>query len=252
MFGTGNWRANTTGGGFQLSFDLTGLAVVDYYTFSLLGGTAAGAQDPQDFIGPYTLTLSNPAAASQAVVATSAAAIDDLTKQIQSPVNNFDISNHFTGITGGTLYTDAYGTIGAHDSEEFFRRIFENKYEQAPTPEQVVQGVAGLAAAGGNQIGFLANFAALDVALSDDGQSLQHTIVAVKAGRKQNAWEIDGITGATISSVAVAEIIQASAGEYLPIVRSQIDALQPPADALQPPSAPIDSESANSPSGSER
>ena len=99
---------------------------------------------------------------------------------------------------------------------------------------------------------FLANFAALDVALSDDGQSLQHTIVAVKAGRKQNAWEIDGITGATISSVAVAEIIQASAGEYLPIVRSQIDALQPPADALQPPSAPIDSESANSPSGSER
>ena len=50
---------------------------------------------------------------------------------------------------------------------------------------------------------FTANFERLDVSLSGDGSSLANAIVAVKSGQKTNGWEVDGITGATISSVAI-------------------------------------------------
>ena len=42
-----------------------------------------------------------------------------------------------------------------------------------------------------------ANFEALDVALSADGQSLAHPVEAVKSGAKTAPWQVDGITGAT-------------------------------------------------------
>ncbi len=66
---------------------------------------------------------------------------------------------------------------------------------------------------------FVANFAALDVALDAAGTTLRNAVVAVKNGKKTAAWEIDGITGATISSVAVAEIIDASTRSLLPTLR---------------------------------
>jgi len=53
---------------------------------------------------------------------------------------------------------------------------------------------------------FLANFAHLDVT---------QPIVAVKHGNKTHPWEIDGITGATISSKAVAKLMQKSSSERL-------------------------------------
>lgn len=72
---------------------------------------------------------------------------------------------------------------------------------------------------------FVANFAALDVQLDEAG-ALRHPVVAVKAGTKANAWEVDGITGATISSVAVADIIRASAVKNLPVLRRHLEQLQ--------------------------
>jgi Na+-translocating ferredoxin:NAD+ oxidoreductase subunit G len=73
---------------------------------------------------------------------------------------------------------------------------------------------------------FVANFTALDVSLDGAGKALQHTVVAVKNGKKTSPWEIDGITGATISSVAVAAIIDASASSTLPTVQRQLDSLR--------------------------
>ena len=52
---------------------------------------------------------------------------------------------------------------------------------------------------------FLANFSALDVSLSDNFSEIKNTVVPVKNGAKKNPWEIDGITGATISSRAIWE-----------------------------------------------
>jgi len=58
---------------------------------------------------------------------------------------------------------------------------------------------------------FLANFQALDAT---------QPIVAVKHGKKVHAYEIDGITGATISSKAVAKLMQKSQQKVLPIVQN--------------------------------
>ncbi len=63
---------------------------------------------------------------------------------------------------------------------------------------------------------FQENFIALDVTLDESGSELLHPIVAVRSGEKQSAWEIDGITGATISSVAVASILRESAARWIP------------------------------------
>ncbi len=73
---------------------------------------------------------------------------------------------------------------------------------------------------------FRANFEALDVALTEDGSGIQNPIVAVKYGQKEQAWQIDGITGATISSKAVGDILRTSTGELLPALAGQLDQLE--------------------------
>lgn len=66
---------------------------------------------------------------------------------------------------------------------------------------------------------FLNNFKALDVGLSNSGE-IKNKVITVKQGQKQNPWEIDGITGATISSRAIGNIIGASTTELVPILNN--------------------------------
>jgi len=68
---------------------------------------------------------------------------------------------------------------------------------------------------------FLANFERLDVRLSTDGQALLHPIATVKQGEKSEPWQIDGITGATITSEAVGTIVNASAESWLPVLERE-------------------------------
>jgi electron transport complex protein RnfG len=70
---------------------------------------------------------------------------------------------------------------------------------------------------------FLENFARLDVTLAEDGSRLAHAIVAVRNGRKTDAWQIDAITGATVSSNAIANILNQSAASFVPLIRSRLD-----------------------------
>jgi electron transport complex protein RnfG len=72
---------------------------------------------------------------------------------------------------------------------------------------------------------FVANFDALDARLSSDGQALANEIVTVKHGTKQNPWEIDAISGATISSKAVGKAINQSAKQLLPQLVPHLDKL---------------------------
>lgn len=65
---------------------------------------------------------------------------------------------------------------------------------------------------------FLANFEALDVALAEGQNDLKNTITTVKNGQKKNPWEVDGITGATISSRAIGDILGASTKEMVPLI----------------------------------
>ncbi len=65
---------------------------------------------------------------------------------------------------------------------------------------------------------FLANFERLDVRLNEDGSAPRHAIVAVADGAKTEPWQVDGISGATISSVAVGELLRVSTERWVPLV----------------------------------
>jgi electron transport complex protein RnfG len=65
---------------------------------------------------------------------------------------------------------------------------------------------------------FLANFEALDVSLTEDKSKTKNTVAAVKHGEKKNNWEVDGITGATISSRAIGNLLGTSTAEMAPVL----------------------------------
>jgi electron transport complex protein RnfG len=75
---------------------------------------------------------------------------------------------------------------------------------------------------------FVANFDKLDATVK--GDALANAIVTVKHGSKKNPWEIDAISGATISSKAIAKGLNGSAQDVLPKVvplLSQMEGAKP-------------------------
>lgn len=73
---------------------------------------------------------------------------------------------------------------------------------------------------------FQKNFAALDAQLDAEGDALAHPIVTVGHGTKSHPWEIDAISGATITSRAVGRALDASAQQLLPALVHQADRLR--------------------------
>lgn len=63
---------------------------------------------------------------------------------------------------------------------------------------------------------FLANFKELDVKLNAELSALANEVKTVKHGTKTNPWQIDAISGATITSRAVGKSINDSAQALLP------------------------------------
>jgi electron transport complex protein RnfG len=75
---------------------------------------------------------------------------------------------------------------------------------------------------------FLQNFVALDVSLGADGQSIANPVVPVKSGEKTQPWQIDSITGATISSKAIAKILRDGSEVWVPRLQAQLHRFQQP------------------------
>jgi electron transport complex protein RnfG len=65
---------------------------------------------------------------------------------------------------------------------------------------------------------FIANFEALDARLNAAGDALANPIVTMKQGEKTEPWQIDGITGATITSEAIGNILNDSANAWVPML----------------------------------
>ena len=63
---------------------------------------------------------------------------------------------------------------------------------------------------------FIANFKALDARLNQDKTALSNPIVTVKHGKKTEPWQIDAISGATVSSRAIGKALNNSAQFLLP------------------------------------
>ena len=64
---------------------------------------------------------------------------------------------------------------------------------------------------------FLENFQALDAS---------HPIKTVKHGTKKEPWEIDAISGATISSRAVGRLLDKSVQETVPVIEKNLERIQ--------------------------
>ena len=68
---------------------------------------------------------------------------------------------------------------------------------------------------------FLANFDGLQMQLNETGNGLTEVVKGKKSGTKENPWEIDGITGATISSVAMGKLINESGQVLVPVLMKE-------------------------------
>lgn len=74
--------------------------------------------------------------------------------------------------------------------------------------------------------GFLANFECLDVRLNPEGTDLLNPITVVPQSTKTEPWQIDGITGATVTSRAVGNALQTSTSRMLPLLAQYRDELE--------------------------
>ena len=73
---------------------------------------------------------------------------------------------------------------------------------------------------------FVSNFEALDLSLGPDGDKPVNPVVFAKPGQKTQAWEIEGITGATISSKAITNIIYTSSMHTVAILEHNLQVLK--------------------------
>ena len=70
---------------------------------------------------------------------------------------------------------------------------------------------------------FLENFHRLDVSLSEDLSAILNPIESVKRGEKEHPWQVDSITGATISSKTIANMLSESSQHWVPRIRQHLD-----------------------------
>ncbi len=70
---------------------------------------------------------------------------------------------------------------------------------------------------------FLGSFERLDASLNAAGDALANAIVTVKEGEKVSPWQIDGITGATITSEAIGNILNEAASTWVPSLERDAD-----------------------------
>ncbi|MDM8566723.1 FMN-binding protein [Candidatus Halobeggiatoa sp. HSG11] len=72
---------------------------------------------------------------------------------------------------------------------------------------------------------FLANFKALDAKLNVDKTALIHPITTVRHGKKTQAWQIDAISGATVTSKAIGKGLNNSTQKLLPMLSKRLGEL---------------------------
>jgi electron transport complex protein RnfG len=132
-------------------------------------------------------------------------------------------------------YTDDNQLIGVAIEAQGngFQDVIKVLYGYAPTEQNIIgmkvlesKETPGLGDKIGKDPAFLANFDKLDARLTEDGTKLQHAFEVVKPGAKKSRWQIDGITGATISSKAMGRLLNKSAPRRLPPVLNNLPRLK--------------------------
>lgn len=125
----------------------------------------------------------------------------------------YDASGVFLGIvieTSDRGYADVISAMYAYSPEKQVITGFK-VIEMRETP--------GLGDKISSDPGFLENFKNLET-------KLLHAISVVKHGTKKNPWEIDAISGATVSSRAVGRMLQKSVQSVVPVIAKNLDRIQ--------------------------
>lgn len=73
---------------------------------------------------------------------------------------------------------------------------------------------------------FLKNFEALEARLDEGGNAMAHRIQTVKNGTKQEAWQIDAISGSTVTSKAIGRALDESTQKMVPFVHRYLTELE--------------------------
>lgn len=73
---------------------------------------------------------------------------------------------------------------------------------------------------------FRANFDSLRVTPRADLSGVEHPVELAKRGEKEHAWQVEAITGATISSRAIADMLKASTDVTVPVIAKNLDVLK--------------------------
>lgn len=123
----------------------------------------------------------------------------------------YDASGKFLGVVieaGERGYADVISAMYAYAPDT-----------QTITGFQVVdmKETPGLGSRISTDPSFLENFKSLDAT---------HPITTVKHGAKKNPWEIDAISGATVSSRAVGRMLQKSVQDAAPVVLRNLDRIK--------------------------
>jgi len=129
---------------------------------------------------------------------------------------SYDENNRLLGFAisaQGMGYQDTIHVLYAYDAE---RQIISGftVLQNRETP--------GLGSKIASNHRFLENFNQLDVQLNKIKNTLLHNIEVVSTGNKKAPYQIDAISGATVSSFAVAEIVQKSISHWAPVIQSNI------------------------------
>lgn len=131
----------------------------------------------------------------------------------------YDGSGNFLGVVieaSGRGYADVISAMYAYSPRR-----------QAITGFKVVdmKETPGLGDRIGSDKDFARNFDSLDVA-SSPGGTLVHPVTVVKHGTKKNPWEIDALSGATISSRAVGRMLDQSIRSVAPVIARNLDRIE--------------------------
>ena len=125
-------------------------------------------------------------------------------------------------------YNDSGALLGIviETSDRGYADVISAMYAYSPA-KQVITGfkvvdmreTPGLGDKISSDAGFLENFKNLEA-------KLLHAITVVKHGTKKNPWEIDAISGATVSSRAVGRMLQKSVQAVVPVISKNLDRIE--------------------------
>ncbi len=87
--------------------------------------------------------------------------------------------------------------------------------------------------------GFMANFEALSVELTADKSSVAHPIETVKHGTKTQPWEVDAISGATITSRAIGKGLHETTVTMVPLIAQHLSEIESPPETEVAPESEV-------------